>query len=108
MGGTIGDIESGPYTMAFNIAFSKKALRNQFMSIHVTKLFSEETGEIKTKPAQNGIKVLRMAGLNADLLMCRCKNPINAKLRKKIADFSNLEPDEIIDVHNCSNIYKVN
>jgi CTP synthase len=67
----------------------------------------KETGEIKTKPAQNGLRNLRETGLIADLLMCRSKRPLTEALRSKIAGFSQLEPNEIIDVCDCSNIYKV-
>ena len=45
--------------MAFNRAsFNREPNRFRFMSIHVTKLFDEENGEIKTKPCQDGLRHL--------------------------------------------------
>ena len=69
--------------------------------------FKKDTGEVKTKPAQNGLKSLRETGLIPDLLICRSKKPLNEALRAKISAFSQLESDEIIDVYDCSNIYQV-
>jgi CTP synthase len=114
-----------PYTNAFSQAFRRKSTHNRFFSVHgrgfklilsyrtgiinfeVTKLLHEETGEIKTKPAQNGLRSLRETGLIPDLLMCRSKKPLTEAIKLKIAGFSQLEPEEIIDVCDCSNIYKV-
>lgn len=107
LGGTVGDIEGMPYTNAFSQAFRRKTERNRFMTVHVTKLLHEDTGEVKTKPAQNGLKSLRETGLIPDLLICRSKKPLNDALRAKISAFSQLESDEIIDVFDCSNIYQV-
>uniref|UniRef100_A0A183BQY6 CTP synthase n=1 Tax=Globodera pallida TaxID=36090 RepID=A0A183BQY6_GLOPA len=87
LGGTIGDIEGMPYTKAFSAAFQRKSYRNRFLTVHVTKLLHEE-GEIKTKPAQNGIRSLRETGLIPDVLMCRSQKPITAALRAKIAAFA--------------------
>uniref|UniRef100_A0A914GXE6 CTP synthase n=1 Tax=Globodera rostochiensis TaxID=31243 RepID=A0A914GXE6_GLORO len=106
LGGTIGDIEGMPYTKAFSDAFQRKSYRNRFLTVHVTKLLHEE-GEIKTKPAQNGIRSLRETGLIPDLLMCRSQKPITPALRAKIAAFSQLEPTEIFDVYDCPSVYNV-
>ena len=52
-------MEVSPYTTAFNRAsFNRGPNRSRFMSIHVTKIFDEENGSIKTRPCQNGLGLL--------------------------------------------------
>ncbi|KAL3108601.1 hypothetical protein niasHT_015523 [Heterodera trifolii] len=106
LGGTIGDIEGMPYTMAFSMAFRRKTYRNRFLTVHVTKLL-HESGEIKTKPAQNGLRSLRETGLYPDLLLCRSQKPLTQALRSKIASFAQLDINEIIDVYDCHDIHSV-
>uniref|UniRef100_A0A1I7YI96 CTP synthase n=1 Tax=Steinernema glaseri TaxID=37863 RepID=A0A1I7YI96_9BILA len=107
LGGTIGDIEGMPYYKAFDI-YKRPTHRDQLMSVHVSLLLDpKSTGEPKTKPLQNSLKLLRSEGLNADLLVCRSERPVSTRLKEKISEVGQLDLDQIIGVHDVSNIYKV-
>lgn len=108
LGGTIGDVESLPYTKAFSDNIYNRKYDDRLLSVHVTKLITlNNSGEIKTKPAQNGIQKLREIGLFPDLVMCRSENPMDSSIRKKVSKFSQINPQRIIDVYDVSSIYRV-
>ncbi|VDN60291.1 unnamed protein product [Dracunculus medinensis] len=107
LGGTIGDIEGMPYIAAFE-RFQRPAFRDHLMTVHVSLILDpKSTGEPKTKPMQNSIRNLRASGLIPDLLVCRSEKPLSDSLRVKIANFAIVEPEQVIGVHDVSNIYKV-
>src|SRR6056297_676283 len=53
LGGTVGDIESAPFVETI-----RQMITKDWTVVNVTALI-ENNGEIKTKPAQQGIKILR-------------------------------------------------
>ncbi|KAK6049130.1 putative CTP synthase, partial [Cooperia oncophora] len=107
LGGTIGDIEGMSYLAAFE-RFQRPALRDHLMNVHVSLVMHPNaTGEPKTKPMQNSVRHLRAAGLVPDLLICRSSEPLQEHLREKIAAFGLVDLEQVIGVHDMSNIYKV-
>lgn len=77
LGGTVGDVEGMPFITAFSERLWDYRPNVRLMVVHVTMLLHmPATGELKTKPAQNGIKKLREAGLFPDLIMCRSEKII--------------------------------
>ena len=66
LGGTVGDIESGPFIEAM-IQMRRRAGKDNFLQIHVS-LVPVVSGEQKTKPTQQAIKDVRSAGLSPDLV----------------------------------------
>jgi CTP synthase (UTP-ammonia lyase) len=73
LGGTVGDIESGPFIEAMR-QLRRRAGKNNFLQIHVS-LIPIVSGEQKTKPTQQAIRDVRSAGLSPDLvrlLDCFC------------------------------------
>lgn len=107
LGGTIGDIEGMPFLSAFE-KFQTPRFRDNIMNVHVGLIMHPDaTGEPKTKPMQNSVRQLRAAGLVPDLIICRSNQPLESRLRKKIADFGLVDLEQVIGVHDVSNIYKV-
>uniref|UniRef100_A0A915Q060 CTP synthase n=1 Tax=Setaria digitata TaxID=48799 RepID=A0A915Q060_9BILA len=107
LGGTIGDIESMPFVAAFE-KFQRPAFKDQLMTVHVSVILEpKSTGEPKTKPMQNSMRNLRASGLTPDLLVCRSERPLNKALREKIAAFGMVDLEQVVGVHDVSNIYKV-
>ncbi|CAI2352541.1 unnamed protein product [Caenorhabditis sp. 36 PRJEB53466] len=107
LGGTIGDIEGMTYLSAFE-RFQRPTLKNHLMNVHVSLiLHPNATGEPKTKPMQNSVRHLRAAGLVPDLLICRSTEALEPHLREKIARFGMMDLEQIVGVHDVSNIYKV-
>lgn len=110
IGGTVGDIESLPFLEA---ARQIKIHNPNTIFIHVTYLpFITNTGEIKTKPTQHSVRELRSIGIQPDFLILRrdehsLKMNSNAiqEFKRKVALFSNLTEDKIIDVPNQKYIY---
>ena len=54
--------------------------------MHLTLVpYIKAAGEIKTKPTQHSVKELRAIGIQADVLLCRCEQPLPPAERRKIA-----------------------
>ncbi|HSQ75327.1 MAG TPA: CTP synthase, partial [Bacteroidota bacterium] len=78
------------------------------MAIHVTLVpFITSAGEIKTKPTQHSVKALLELGIQPDMLICRTNRPLSKDVREKIALFTNVAFDSVIDGRDVSTIYEV-
>jgi CTP synthase len=107
VGGTVGDIESLPFLEAMR-QFMFKLGRKNAMAIHVTLVpYIASAGEIKTKPTQHSVKALLELGIQPDMLICRSDRPLLPDVREKIALFTNVEMDSVIDGRDVSSIYEV-
>ena len=106
IGGTVGDIEALPYIEA--VRQLKWELENNALFIHLTLVpYLAAAGELKTKPTQHSVKTLLEAGIQPDILVCRTEHPINAEIKRKIAQFCNVERDAVIESMDVSTIYEV-
>ena len=107
VGGTVGDIESLPFLEAmrqFMFAHGKKNAIN----VHVTLVpYIKAAGEIKTKPTQHSVKTLLEIGIQPDILICRSEAALTKEVREKIALFTNVDVDSVVDAHDVSTIYEV-
>jgi CTP synthase len=107
VGGTVGDIESLPFLEALR-QFQVDEGRDRCMFIHVTLVpFIQHAGELKTKPTQHSVQELRRIGIQPDMIVCRCAEPLDRDIRSKIALFANLPVDNIISARDADSIYKV-
>jgi CTP synthase len=105
LGGTVGDIESAPFIEAMR-QLRRRAGRDNFAQIHVS-LIPVVSGEQKTKPTQQAIRDARSAGLSPDLIACRCQEPLEEATTSKIAMFCQVEPQQVIAVHDVASTYHV-
>jgi len=105
LGGTVGDIESAPFIEAMR-QLKRRAGKNNFLQIHVS-LIPVIQGEQKTKPTQQAIRDVGRAGLVPDLIACRCDIPLEKGTIDKIAMFCQVEPEQVVAVHNVSSTYHV-
>jgi len=107
IGGTVGDIESQPFLEAIRqIRIEHGADMSMFM--HLTLVpFIKAAGEIKTKPTQHSVKELRSIGIQADVLLCRCEQPLPPSDRRKIALFTNVPEKAVISAIDVDVIYKL-
>jgi len=62
---------------------------------------------IKTKPTQHSVKELLNAGIQPDIIMCRCEKEIDQEALDKISLFCNVKKESVIPALNCSSIYEV-
>ncbi len=107
VGGTVGDIESLPFLEAMR-QFMFKVGRKNTMAIHVTLVpYIRSAGETKTKPTQHSVKALLELGIQPDMLICRADRLLSKDVREKIALFTNVEADSVIDGRDVATIYEV-
>jgi len=107
LGGTVGDIESAVYLEALQ-QFQFKVGRENFLMVHVGMVpLVGATGEQKTKPCQHSVKLLREAGVKPDLILTRCEQPLLDSTRQKLSLFCQVPKENIISLHDISNIYHV-
>jgi CTP synthase len=106
IGGTVGDIECAPYLEALRTF--RRRFPNRVLFLHVTLVpYLAAAGELKTKPTQHSVKTLLSAGIQPDMLLCRCDRPLPAKERQKIALFGNVDLEDVITGQDAPSIYSV-
>ncbi len=107
IGGTVGDIESLPFLEAIRQMGIEDG-RDKTCFIHLTLLpYIPTAGELKTKPTQHSVKELREIGIQPDILLCRADREIPKDERRKIALFTNVQPEAVIQVLDADSIYKI-
>ncbi|WP_329743137.1 CTP synthase [Dyella sp. A6] len=106
IGGTVGDIESLPFLEAIRqLRIEHGPEKCLFM--HLTLVpYIKAAGEIKTKPTQHSVKELRSIGIQPDVLLCRCEEPLPEGERRKIALFTNVPENAVISAADVDIIYK--
>jgi CTP synthase len=107
IGGTVGDIESLPFLEALR-QFQVDEGKDSCLFLHLTLVpFLGHAGELKTKPTQHSVQELRRIGIQPDMIMARCEEPLSRDIREKIALFVNLPVDKVVSARDVDNIYKV-
>lgn len=107
IGGTIGDIESLPFIEAIR-QFKTEAGYGNAISIHCTLLpYLPTSGELKTKPSQHSVTVLRSYGLQPEILVCRTTRSIPKTEKEKLALFCSVPKEAVIECKDMKSIYEV-
>lgn len=106
IGGTIGDIESQPFIEAVR-QISLEVGKENSMFIHVTLVpFLRGSDEHKSKPTQHSVKELQGMGVNPDIIVLRCDEPLEESIFKKISLFCNVKQDCVIENITLPNLYE--
>lgn len=106
IGGTVGDIESLPYIES--VRQLKWELGKNILVIHLTLVpYLSAPGELKTKPTQHSVKLLLENGVQPDILVLRTEKPLTKEIRKKVANFCNVDINSVIESIDVSTIYEV-
>ena len=107
IGGTVGDIESLPFMEAIR-QLRNELGRGQSVSIHTTLVpYIAAAGELKTKPTQHSVRELTSLGIQPEVLVCRCEQPLPDDERAKIAAFCNVRKSAVIPALDAPSIYAV-
>lgn len=97
IGGTVGDIESQPFMEAIR-QFALDVGKENCLYIHLTLVpYLKAAGELKTKPTQHSVGLLRQIGIQPDVLICRTERSIDREDREKIALFCNVPLEAVIE-----------
>ena len=106
IGGTAGDIESLPFLEAirqFRLDHPKDCL-----NIHLTYVpYLKAAQELKTKPTQHSVQVLREIGIIPDVILSRCEEPLAKEIKDKISLFCSVRQDCVFDVPDVASIYTI-
>lgn len=98
IGGTLGDYENIPFL------FAMKSLENEIGKENICYILvsylpiPSHIEEMKTKPTQLAIKLLRENGIQPDFILCRGKKPLDEPRKKKIEKYANIKSDNIISM----------
>ncbi len=107
VGGTVGDYENTPFL------FAAKALEQEFGKTSVAHVLVSylpvpyHISEMKTKPTQQAVRLLRQEGLVPDFIVCRTAHPIDEERKQKIQMYAHISPEHIIAAPDVSSIYEV-
>lgn len=108
IGGTVGDIESGPFLEA--IRQFKQDNFDDVIIVHVAPILWIPTiKEFKTKPLQQSIKTLQSFGITPDILLCRCPGDreLSTKLLDKIANLTGVRRKAVFAAPDVQSVYHV-
>lgn len=96
IGGTVGDIESLPFFEAirqFRYEHPKICI-----NVHLTYVpYLKAAGEVKTKPTQQSVQVLREIGIIPDILLCRSEVSLSEEIRDKISLFCSVPQKAVFE-----------
>jgi len=107
IGGTVGDIESLPFLEAIR-QFRNEIGKENVLFIHVTFVpYLKAARELKSKPTQHSIKVLREIGIQPDIVICRSQSKLTADVKDKISLFCDIRREGIIEALNVKSIYEM-
>ena len=106
IGGTIGDIESQPFLEAIR-QIALEIGRENSLFIHVTLVpYLRGSEEHKSKPTQHSVKELQGMGINPNIIVLRCDEPLEDSIKNKISMFCNVKPDCVIENITLPNLYE--
>lgn len=107
IGGTVGDYENAPFLYALK-SLERDLGPQRIIYALVTYLpVPGHIGEMKTKPTQQAIKLLNEHGISPDFVICRVECPLDEVRRRKIVEFSHIDPDHVIAAPNVQSVYEV-
>lgn len=107
VGGTVGDIESSIFLEAIR-QFKKDVGNENACYIHVTLVPNiKAANELKTKPTQHSVELLRSKGIQPNILVLRADKIIPRALREKLSLFTDVPSLNIIESKDCKSIYEV-
>ena len=108
LGGTVGDIESMPFLEAVRQMNTELGKGRNCLFVHTTLVPVMGTvGEQKTKPTQHSVKELRAIGIQPDIIVARCKEPLEESIKRKISLFCDVPQEAVVSAPDARSIYEV-
>ena len=104
VGGTVGDIENSYFIEAMR----QLSLKHKVVFVNLTYVPRMSlSSEQKTKPTQLAFRQLMQLGIKPDFLVCRSESKLGRKVRDKLAMFTSLSQERVIDDQNLPSIYSL-
>src|SRR5207247_1515036 len=63
--------------------------------------------ELNTKPTQHSVRELMQIGIQPDILVCRTERPLSEELKRKIAQFCNVDFGCVVESPDVKSIYEI-
>ena len=107
IGGTVGDIESQPFLEAAREVRRDLGAEN-CMFVHVSLVpYIAAAHELKTKPTQHSVMMLRQLGISPDALVLRSDRPLNQSIKDKISLMCDVDSEGVVNCVDAPSIYDV-
>ena len=107
IGGTVGDIEILPFLEAAR-QIRKEFGQENVMFVHVTLVpFIGPSTELKTKPTQHSVSMLRSYGISPDLIVLRSDRDLTDEIKSKVSLFCDVDSHNVINAPDLNDIYDV-
>lgn len=107
IGGTVGDVENSWFIEAVR-QLKHDVGRDNVLYVHLTYIpYLNNVGELKTKPAQRDIALLREKGINPQLVLARSEKRLSNKIKEKLSRMCDLEPENVLSAPDIDSIYEV-
>lgn len=106
IGGTVGDIESLPFLEAVRQLRLDLGYKNTLYIMLTYVPYIKSAGELKTKPSQHSAYKLREIGIQPEILLCRSEKPFGKEIYDKIALFTNVPRENVINAIDVKSVYE--
>ncbi len=107
IGGTIGDMENELYLHAVR-DLAREVGRKNIVFSHLTYVpIPSGVNEQKSKPTQQSIADLLQRGIQPDVVIARCSEMLSDSVKNKIAQFGNVNPEDVITGVDVNDVYKI-
>lgn len=107
VGGTVGDIENELYIEAVR-QLKKEVGAENICYIHLTYIpLLPTVKEQKSKPTQQSVNLLRQRGIQPDIIIGRCTQFLDKKIKEKIACFCDVEERAVISGIDVNILYEI-
>lgn len=107
VGGTVGDIENELYIEACR-ELKREVGHENILYVHLTYIpIPTNVHEQKSKPTQQSVSLLRERGIEPDIIIGRCPEYIDDKIKKKISVFCDIDEKAVITGLDVDCVYKI-
>ncbi|MDP2909004.1 MAG: CTP synthase (glutamine hydrolyzing) [Nanoarchaeota archaeon] len=107
IGGTVGDMENELYLEAAR-QLKNDVGNDNVLYVHLTYVpIPFGANEQKSKPTQQSVHLLLQRGVQPNIIIGRCSEYLDDRIKEKIAQFCNIGKDAVITGLDVDDIYKI-
>lgn len=106
IGGTVGEYQNLLFLEAARMLKISNPKDVLFILVSYMPI-PDVIGEMKTKPTQYAVRTLNSAGIQPDMILARSIHPLDEPRKRKLSNFCNILPEDIISAPDVKSIYEV-